>query len=1232
MRARSWTMWFLNVWFVLVAATSLAAQDTRGNINGTVRDEQGVVPGATVRITNIDTNQTQQLVTNNTGYFEAPLLAAGNYRVSVEMPGFKTLEQTGVVLSVGQSLSLSLTLEVGAITESVEVTARAPLLDTTSVSSGQNFDSAMIAGLPMAANMPILLTRFAQGVVSPTTQVPVISGQIDGPTNAAGSVLGGVGTFDYTIDGATNAGSGGRIASSPNADMVQEMRVETSNFDASQGHGTGSAIAMMTRAGSNTLRGTANYTYWTNKLNSKNPQQKLAFAQRPETGRIYDQGYMSNIALTLGGPVVIPKVVNGRDRLFFFGSYQRNYDNAPAQSTPTSTVPANERHLNGDFSDLLALPNGSQYQIYDPLTVRPDPARPGSVIRDPFPNNIIPTHRFMNPDGSYRNPLFALYRDMMPPPNQNFIESGQVPTGNYYQGGLPNQVTGQNYAVRVDYNHSANDRFFFRANGTTFYEYNVDWTYETKYAGLHANDKTRASWSYTGNWTKVLGDGTVVDSQVSANRFYEDQQRRGLHKYKPTDVGLPSYLDDFCQALDNCMLPTINTTGYQSVSTGADGGLDTTNLQVQSNVTNIRGTHTLRAGVDYRLAMRRGGLMAAGNVSSSYTFDNTYTRAADTTAVFPSNNIGPSLAALMLGIPTSVSIGQNAPISTRNPYVGVFFQDSWRATRNLTLNFGLRFEYENGIREAEDRWITEFDPDAELAITQLAREAYARNPIPQLPVSEFRVLGGSLYASDPRATGQTWKGEAMWMPRVSGAYKLGDRTVFKGGYGLFFDTLNAGAFGNFNQTGYSSTTTNVTSTDFGQTWLLGDPANGILPLANPFPIRVDGTRFQPALAASLGVNASIGQNFSYEDPNRRHARVQRWRFGVQREVIRGMAVEIAYTGSYADRVGRNIPEVYVPEQYWSSVAGVRDASAQQFLQQQVPNPFHISNFAPLATSDPDLYARLTGIAMFNAATVQRQTLLRGYPHLTGLTYNNLPLGVVKTHALEISVDRRYSNGLSANVAFAARRALENRTVHDFDRAPTMWQTSNAARPWRLSGGAVYELPFGNNKPLLNGGGVLTTVFGGWQTAATFEFQPGALLDNWGNIFFNGDMNNIPKGNPEIALQRDGTIDSTKTWFNTEAGFEKAPANQPATFQKRSFPFRVDGVRGTSMSRVDMNIARNFALGGRRQLQFRMDVQNVFDSVQWGNPNLDPTSTNFGKITTATNSTMRFFTFMTRLSF
>jgi hypothetical protein len=264
------------VWALLLSSLLVVpaqAQETRGAILGTVKDPQGVVPGATVTIASLDTGGSQQLITNSTGYFEAPLLQPGTYQVTVAMSGFKTLTQTGLVLAVGQQLSLELRIEVGQVAETVTVTADTPLLDTSSVSSGQNFDSRMVEGLPMFSNMPIMLTRFASGVNPSTNQSLVSQGFADGTTQAAGGAIGGVGSNNYSIDGATNNGSARRIAASPNSDMIQEMRVESSNFDAAVGHGTGLQISMMTRAGANQFRGTGNYQYWTNKYNELNPSQ-----------------------------------------------------------------------------------------------------------------------------------------------------------------------------------------------------------------------------------------------------------------------------------------------------------------------------------------------------------------------------------------------------------------------------------------------------------------------------------------------------------------------------------------------------------------------------------------------------------------------------------------------------------------------------------------------------------------------------------------------------------------------------------------------------------------------------------------------------------------------------------------------------------------------------------------------------------------------------------------------
>ena len=281
------------------------AQETRGNISGTVKDATGaVIPGASVRITSADTSATQQLLTNETGYFEAPLLQPGNYEISVELPGFKRVTQKGVVLGVAQQMSITFTLEVGQAADEVTVIAEAPMLDTTAVSSAQTLDKHLIEGLPMISNMPIMLTRYSAGVNPAATQSLVSQGFADGTTTAAGGAIGGVGSNNYSIDGATNNGTGRRIAASPNADMIEEMRVESSNFDASIGHGLGLQISMMTRGGANQYHGTVSYQYWTNKFNELNPSQRLTFTAKSKA--LYDTGRSHSTAFTLGGPLALP--------------------------------------------------------------------------------------------------------------------------------------------------------------------------------------------------------------------------------------------------------------------------------------------------------------------------------------------------------------------------------------------------------------------------------------------------------------------------------------------------------------------------------------------------------------------------------------------------------------------------------------------------------------------------------------------------------------------------------------------------------------------------------------------------------------------------------------------------------------------------------------------------------------------------------------------------------------
>ena len=1203
----------------LFVALPADAQETRGNIAGTVKDNTGVIPGATVIIVNTDTGAKQELTTNETGYFEAPLLQPGNYEISVEMTGFKRLTQRGVVLAVAQQMNIPFVLEVGAISENITVTGEAPLLDTSSVSSAQTFDTRMVESLPMLSNMPIMLTRFAAGVNPNPNQSLVSQGFVDGTTSAAGESFGGVGSNTYSIDGAANNSTNRRIATSPNSDMVEEMRVESSNFDASIGHGTGLQISMTTKAGANQYRGTGSYQYWTNKFNELNPSQKLTFT--PEGKALYDKGRSHNTAWTLGGPIK-------QNQIFFFANYSYVNDFIPGKNQGTSTIPANEAHLRGDFSDLLRLPNGAQYQIYDPLTVRRDPTNPNRFIRDPFPNNIIPANRIVNP-------LYDLYKRMVPKPNQNFVEQGTNPLNNYYRGGEPDIPKSHLMAARIDYNVNNNNRIFVRGSKNTFIEGVGDWTYEVpEFAGLHSIDRSRPQWNMIGNWTKTTGT-MVIDTQVAANKFTQGDLLERLHEFKPSDMGLPSYLDAHCESQGNCMLPQVsftnptgNATTYQGISNTASSFDRARNLQGTVNVTKVTSNHTLRGGVDVRQAQRMRS--PGGTPSGRLTFSREFTRQASDEALLTPSNLGLQMAAFMLGIPSTAEVTMQRPFTYRNQYLGLFGQDSWRMTENLTVNLGLRLEWENGVNEADNAMVTDFDPEAKLAISDLAEAAYARSPLAQLPASQFRVRGGAIYASAPGQDGRSWRPQTMLMPRISAAYKLGEKTVVKGGYGLFYDTLNAADY-TANNLGYNTTTVNTNSTDFGQTFALGDPRRGVLGISDPFPVRADGGRFLQPVEDTLGPDTSAGFALTTQNQNHEHTRLQRWRFGIQRELLRNLSVELAYDGSYADRREISIRQDYLPEQFW--ISGTRNNAAQGALQANVPNPYNIANFAALRTSNPVLYQWMAANSFFTATTVQANRLLRPFSHINNLTYGNLPLGENKGRSIQILVNRRYANGFTANMAVSFTRTRSNRTVNEFDREPTLWLDDNSSRPYRISGGAVYELPFGDNRRWLSDGGIVAAIAGGWQLAGTFERQPGSLIEFNTNAFYTGDINNIKKDDPEIALNADGTTDATKYWFNID-GFERNPANTPTSFNTRAFPFQIDGLRGPGLHYVNLNIQRNFSAGGRRTLQARFDIQNLLNYAAFSNPVTDPTNTNFGKVVSAVSAAgaMRFFNFGLRFTF
>ena len=1207
---------------------SAIAQETRGTISGRVLDEQGgAMPGVNVTVTNVDTNVSTTVMTNSTGFYQAPLLLPGNYRVTAELQGFKTSVRSGIILSVAQQSTVDLTLGVGAVSETVTVSGEAPILETGVLTTGQNLDRRSVESLPMFSNMPVLLTRFVTGVNS-SANVPYVAQGFVNRTSSDTSAPGGVGGNEWTIDGATNNGSDRRLASSPNSDMIEEVRIETANFDASFGHGTGLGISMMTRSGTNTTRGTLNYQYWNNQWNAPRYFAKRNYYANIEQARargdnaladslasqkINSIGKSNNIATTLGGPIV-------RNKLFAFVNYSYNKDDRPVNPTQ-HTIPT-DAHLRGDFSDLLAI-DPVRYQIYDPLSVRPDPARPGFFIRDPFPGNIIPQNRVINP-------MYQHYVKFLPAPNNNPTNPRQEPTNNYLVRTYTDPIQSQIYGARLDYNHSNTHRFFGRWSGSYFTEGLDDWTYQS--VGIHSEDMKRTTNAGTGNWTWVKSSATVIDAQLSANAFHEGGERKTLAQMRSADVGLPAYLDDKCAASDeartgstrgsSCALPRVEILGYQTFGDNAAEGYDTTNVQFTANMTHVRADHTLKFGTDMRRHSRTGFLPGASQ--GVYTFDPTYTRRYSDTALVTPGNLGLSWAAFMLGIPTTSTVNTPVDYATSSPYYSAFVQEAWRATSKLTVNVGLRFELERGMTEKNDRMITSFDPDFVPAFAEEVAAAYARSPIPEVSVATFRqtLRGGAIYAGQDGGSRRAWKSQTMWLPRASAAYLVNDGTVIKGGYGVYYDSLNATAI-TPNQLGFSTVTSVPSSNDFGQTWVSGDPRRGISPLVDPFPVRADGTRFVTPVGTSLGGNFVAGQPLSYGNLDREHARLQRWRAGVQKELGRNMAIEVAYVGTYSDNVDLTIRQDILPSQYWNHTA-TRNAALATSNNQNVPNPFFIGNLTGLRASNPDLYNRLAAQALFTSPTIQKNRLLRPFPHMSvgnGLQAQAQPLGKVRTHAIEVAFQRRFSQGLSVNAAYSGIRAEEwTNVINEYDAAPTAWVTSQNARPHRVTLNGVYELPFGRGRRFLADGGVLGMILGGWQTGQTFEWQPGPLLQ-FGNVFFYGDLDQIAIDGP--------TLDQ---WFNVEAGFERNSTRIPAEFQERLFPLRIDGLRGHATLLLNSSISRTFPLVGRSTLQIRLDAANVLNRQQFANPQLNPVATDFGRVTANANTEPRFLILMSKVTF
>jgi hypothetical protein len=1184
---------------LLLSGAQLFGQETRSMIFGRVTDpSSAVVAGAKVTVTNTDMNVSILATTNETGYYQANLLVAGTYRVSVEAPGFKTAVREAIALPVSTQIQVDVKLPVGDVAESVTVTEQAPLLDMNAASAGIVVENRSIMDVPLPSDSAMLLVKLTPGIqTTASAGLNDFTSKLHSTASASAyTIAGGVGGNEWSVDGTPNNGRDRKLAYVPAAETIQEMKVDTGGFDAAVGHTTGINISAMSKAGTNQYHGALR------ELHSQGRWAAMGFFRRQEYyRRIAAAEASGNMALaaqlrdepgqpssrdnqwaaTIGGPVYIPKLLHGRNRLFFFFSH--NGFETLEQSFGTLTVPT-PANLNGDFSQLLNV-DPVRYTIYDPLSVRPDPARNTHYVRTPFPNNFVDASRRVNP-------TYNAYLQLTPKENTP-MAANLEPNRNHTYYANPIKMHYRSYGSRVDYQHSERHRFFGRWSWNRWLIEDMNGFSEAPIPEIAMENTIRRNLQGMVDWVYTVNASTVLDVAVAANDYQGDSiAYHEAGEYRPSDVGLPAYVD--AKAGDRYTLPTMNWSGYQSLGWDAPTDVHNRFVSLKADIFHIRGNHTLRTGLDFRGQFKTAS--NPGRNSGTFTFSNTYTRRDDDGAV-PAGSLGHSWAAFMLGMPNQMQIATNADYATESPYYAWFAQETWRVNRKLTLNFGLRLEYEQGLLERYDRAIGYFDPQAKLPITDAAQTAYAQKPISELPASGFSVLGGSLYPGVEGRSRRLWDSKLSWLPRAAAAWQITPMAVIRAGYGIFYDTLNATNEG-LDQTGFSRTTSTILTTDFGMNWLAGNPKAGISPLTDPFPLRPDGTRFDVPLNQALGLMSRTGRGWTYNAFDRERARQQRWRLGIQRQIGNTMVAELAYAGSYSDRVQVTTNRAALPGQYWADGLVRNDALASN-LNSNVTNPFYIGNFASLQTTHPLVYQDMQTNSFFTSTTIRKNLLLRAFPQQNGLSQRT-PSGKVKSHEMDLSFQRRFSKGFNLSFAYTLMYHRDKTTyLNEFDAEPT-WLPSNNSRPHRLTGHAVYEFPFGKGRRFWQTGPA-SWLAGGFQISAVYEYQPGALL-SWGNLFYYGDINDIRAENP--TLQR---------WFNTE-GFERVSSKTPANFHRRVFPSYIDGVRAQSLSNWNGSLQRDFRIRESLVFQFRVDAMNLQSRTAFNSPNITPTSTDFGRVT------------------
>lgn len=1166
----------------LLLASLLSAQETRGTITGTVTDPSGAaIAGAKLSAQNLQTNTIVLGTTGSDGTYVIPYLLPGPYTVTVEVQGFKKLVRQGIELRIAEKLNLDLRLEIGATQESVNVTADAPLLEVSTATSGQVIDRRRIAELPLSEGNPMTLVQLAPGIVITGGFNSNSALSNSGPSNW--EVNGSPGGNEYTLDGAPNTADrqtqgAARVGLQPPTDAVEEFKVVTAGFDAQQGRTAGGSVDVAVRSGSNEFHGSL-YEFVRNDIFMAN---SFFFNRQgqPKQARRYNR-----FGGTVGGPISIPKVYDGKDRTFFFTSIERIRPITP--DFETLTVPA-EDFRRGDFSSLLNRP--TPLYVYDPLTARVEGAR---VVRDPIQCNgrlnVICPDRI--------SPIAANYLSFLPLPNTNLSSST-----NNFSGNGPGDNTYDVFLTRIDHTFNERHRIFGR--------YSQGWRTEIdeNSAGTVNGVRVNGRLGHRGNkgavvdYIYVRSATTILNLRAGYTRFKQDRFALASFDYYISKMGFsPQALALFTANT----LPQINISNYSS-PVEPTGYLNSNPAwSFQPTLTRILGSHSMRFGYDFRVYQqnRANQTYKAGQ----YTFNNDFTRQTDQNPSLPIEQLqAQGMAALLLGQPTGGNFPLLADNAATSKYHSFYIQDDWKVSRRLTLNLGLRYEVDLGTTERYNRIIQDFDSSVPNPTEAAVRANYARNPIPEISPANFRVPGGLIFASDARRGFNADRNN--FQPRIGAAFQINARTAIRGGWGMFMVPF---FLDGINQNGFSRNTPLIASPDRGLTFTAS--------LANPFP-----NGYIPEIKRDLA--SLVGQNPGTIVPsNRANGLVQRWEVSIQHELPRRWLVETAYIGNRGYDLTVGVDANPIPRQY-QSTSPIRDQALINFLDTPVANPFRG-------------VAGYEGTNLYTASVISRSQLLRPFPQYTGLGRERYD-GASSYHALQLRAEKRFSQGYTFMASYAWSKYLEqvsllNPTDDKFEK-----RLSDADSPQRIALSGIYELPWGRGRRWGSGwSGVKEMLLGGFQLQGVFQYQAGRPL-TLGNVYYSGklsDLKPVIKGSTIGVLGSSNindnvfltNIQTTGFYFqdaavqtNGQLDYNKQRNDSRINLSQniRTLPSRVSNLRNQGIALWDMSLIKNFAFSESVKLQFRAECINALNKFHFNAPVLNPRDSNFGRVTNTDSPT------------